>query len=164
MYSDRMPEVYDVHIAAILTSDLDHSFRSTVKFNLNSTHLGTIPSDLLLSACCSKLRTHLNMQRVLMFAFSSRSNTFPKSKQYMHGTLLNCLCNVFILKGNVFSLSWHSCLMTEMKKIFCRWSSDLSKIIQFATVKTRTQYSFADAHSRAGMDQTINADAICHLG
>lgn len=72
-----MPAVYSVHIAAICKSDLDHSFGSTVKFNLvNSIHLSSIPSDSLLSACCSKLKTHLNMQPVLMFAFNTWSNAF----------------------------------------------------------------------------------------
>lgn len=34
----------------------------------------------------------------------------------MHGTPMNCLCNVFILKGNVLNLSWYSCLMTEIEE------------------------------------------------
>lgn len=63
-----MPELYYyMHIAVILMSNLDHSFKSTVQFNLvNSVY---VPCDSLLSICCSVLRTHLTMQPVVMFVY-----------------------------------------------------------------------------------------------
>lgn len=56
VYLNLMPEVYYMHIAVILKSDLHHSFESTVKFNLlNSVHLSIISSESLLNVCYSKL-------------------------------------------------------------------------------------------------------------
>ena len=102
VYSNWMPEVYYMHIAVILMSDLGHSFESTVKFNpLNSVHLPIISSDSSLGVCCSKLGSHLTVQPVSMFVFNTWSNAFPKSK-YMGAFLFVC---IFILKENVLNVS-----------------------------------------------------------
>ena len=163
IYLNLMPEVYYMHIAAILKSDLDHSFESTVKFNLlNSVHLSIISSDSLLSVCCSKLGSRLTVQPVLMFVFNTWSNAFPKSKYMGAFSWTVCVYLYFKRKCVEFVMAF---LFNDRngRKYFADEQVTCPRS-QFATFKARTQIQLSWCSLQCSVDHTTSADAACHLG